>query len=373
MKVLALGLGVLLAGCAAFPRGAGLQREILAQQSVETPTGTAQSFEVAPVTRARLAQYASWPTLGEPGLGWLERSQGSKARLIQIGDTLEVQLWTTEDNGLMSAPGQKQVVIPPLRVMADGSIFLPYVGSLKVQGMSERLAREKIQEAYEAVSPSAQVQIGLLPGRQSSVSLVAGVGAPGAYPLEDRDMTVLEVIARGGGVSPALKNPQVRLQRGGKSYGISLERLLASPGLDTTVQGGDRIFLEEDRRYFMALGNAGREAQVPFPRDRVTALDALALMGGLADARADARAILILRRYPAKAVKPGGPPHERTIFTLDLTSADGLFSAGEFRVMSGDLVYVTESPLGATNMVIGIIGSVFGLANSASATAARLD
>ena len=57
-----------------------------------------------------------------------------------------------------------------------------------------------------------------------------------------------------------------------------------------------------------------------------------------------------------------GPRHERTIFTIDLTTADGLFSAGEFAIQPGDLIYVTESPLIGTRNALGLIGAIFGLA-----------
>ena len=46
----------------------------------------------------------------------------------------------------------------------------------------------------------------------------------------------------------------------------------------------------------------------------------------------------------------------------DLTTADGLFSAGEFRILSGDLVYATESPVTSASTVFGILGSALGLA-----------
>jgi polysaccharide export outer membrane protein len=53
-----------------------------------------------------------------------------------------------------------------------------------------------------------------------------------------------------------------------------------------------------------------------------------------------------------------GPPQERVVFTLDLTKADGLFSAGKFLLQSGDLVYVTESPLGTANTIVGFFGNL---------------
>ena len=87
----------------------------------------------------------------------------------------------------------------------------------------------------------------------------------------------------------------------------------------------------------------------------------------LNDTHADPKGILILRRYPETALRSdlSGPANTRMIFTIDLTSADGLFSAGEFLIRSGDLVYVTESPLTSVRTVFGLIGSVFGLVNAA--------
>ena len=57
-------------------------------------------------------------------------------------------------------------------------------------------------------------------------------------------------------------------------------------------------------------------------------------------------------------VGAGGPPQDRVVFTIDLTKADGLFSAGKFQIQSGDLVYVTESPLGTATTLVGIFANV---------------
>jgi len=51
---------------------------------------------------------------------------------------------------------------------------------------------------------------------------------------------------------------------------------------------------------------------------------------------------------------------------VDLTTADGLFSAGQFAVYPNDTVLVTESPIGNVRTVLSLIGSAFGLVNTAS-------
>ena len=48
------------------------------------------------------------------------------------------------------------------------------------------------------------------------------------------------------------------------------------------------------------------------------------------------------------------------IFTIDLTTADGLFSAGKFGVNPDDLVYVSESPLNTIDTISRILGNILG-------------
>jgi polysaccharide export outer membrane protein len=135
----------------------------------------------------------------------------------------------------------------------------------------------------------------------------------------------------------------------------------------SALRGGDKVYVESDERYFLALGAAGREAQLPFVQERTSAMDALAQIGGLNDVRADAQGILVLREYPSSALRSdgSGPPKPRMVFVIDLTSADGLFSAGEFMLQNKDIVMVAESPVTSTQTVLSMVGSVFGIVRSA--------
>jgi polysaccharide export outer membrane protein len=359
-----------LGGCS-LPRGAGFEREVLASSRSSTGEALPQDFAVEPVTHAALPVYDQWPQIGEPGLRWIAAQEEPANRIIRAGDTLQVVVWNTEDNPLLGAPGQRSVELGPITVSTGGSVFMPYIGDIRVAGMSPERAREAIEAEFMEVTPSAQVQLELQEGRMSQVSLVGGVAAPGPYPLVDQSYTVLSLIAAGGGVPTGLNNPQIRLIRDGELYGTSVDRLFSEPALDTTLRGGDKVIVEADERRFLSLGAAGSEAVHPFPRDRVTAIEALSIIGGLSDSRANPQGILILRDYPASAVRPAGsgsgaasgPSHERVVFTIDLTSADGLFSAGEFRVLSGDLVYATESPVTSASTVFDILGTTLGLAS----------
>lgn len=351
-----------LAGCADLPRGAALQSEILSTSgdSTESP-----DFGVVMVSRQAVGGIAAWPRVGPAALPWINRADQAATRRVAPGDTLTVTIWTNEENSLLTAGEQRFVTLPPVRVSSSGTVFLPYVGTVRVGDMAPETAREQIEARYLAVSPTAQVQVTQSEGRLNTVSLVSGVNSPGSYPLADSAMSVTGLIAQGGGVPPSMNNPQVRLQRGDTTYGIAMERLIADPTRDATLRGGDRVFVVADDRHFIALGASNTQALLPLKDEGTTALEALAQMGGLNNNRANPQGMLVLRHYPQNALRAdgGGPSHDRMIFTLDLTTADGLFSAGQFTIAPDDLVYVTESPVNNVRTVMGLIGSVFGLRN----------
>ncbi|TNF60600.1 MAG: polysaccharide export protein [Rhodobacteraceae bacterium] len=348
-----------LASCGAAPRGGPVEAEILA--AANDPQA---DFAVYPVTRAALPMIASWPATGPRALSWIGQGQGDLQQRIRPGDSISLRIWDSGDNSLLTAPEQRSADLADALVSPDGTVFVPYIGKVAVAGKTLDEARADMQRDLEAIVPSAQLQLTLRQGRGNSVDLVGGVARPGSYPLPDPGLSVMGLLAAGGGVSPALNNPQIRLVRGQAIHGTSIERLYANPALDTPLRGGDRIFVEEDRRSFLSLGAAGTEAIHPFPKETLTAIEALAIIGGVNDTRADPRGILVLRDYPQAAVGPSGPRLPQVVFTLDLTTADGLFAARHFAVQPGDLVMATESPVANLRTVFGLIGSAFGILQS---------
>lgn len=357
-----IALCLSVAACGSLPRGAPIQAEVT--RGANAPEA---DFAVYPVSKALLPSLSEWPTT-ERRFEWLPHSHGSNAQVIQPGDVLSIKIWDSAENSLLLSPGQRTADLPGIRVSGSGSIFVPYVGQVRVKDRTPDDARQFLQRQLEAIAPGAQVQLSMVEGRVNSVDVVSGVRAPGNVKLPDQNFSVLAAISASGGVNEGLGNPQVKLVRGHKTYRTSLKRLFEDAKNDTRLRGGDQLIVEADPRYFLTLGSSGSESQFSFNRDKVSALDALSIMGGVNDARADPKGILILREYPASALNAGtrGPRQQRVVFTIDLTSSDGLFSAGNFYINSGDLVLATESPLSSVNAIVGIIGSAFGLVNLAT-------
>ena len=362
MSLAALCLSVLLMSGCSLPRGAALSSEILREKQQENP-----SFQVVEVTRDNVNVIKEWPATGWKGsYRWINAQRGPQSPIIRSGDQLSLVIWDSQENSLLISSAAKQANLDNLAVSTQGEVFIPYLGAVQVQNMTPDAAREKIQAALEPIIPSAQVQLSLQAGLRNSVDLVGGVVRPGSYPLPNRNYTIISLLAKGGGILPNLRNPVVRLTRSSNSYEILVERLMSEPQLNTTLRGDDKVVVEEDQRFFTALGATGREELVYFEREHITAMEALSTIGGLSDGRANLKSVLVLRDYPAAALhkNAAGPNMQQVIFAFDLTTADGLFAARTFGINPQDTVFATEAVVTSARTVLGLIGSVVGVSNA---------
>lgn len=353
--VLALAAVLVLAGCA-VPRGAPTQPEVLRSAAAETA-----GVQVVAVDRAALGQLRDWPQ--PAGLGrtdWPGAAEQPAVRLIRAGDEVQITVWDSARDSLIVTETQRVVPMQAMTVSAAGRVFIPYVGEVQVAGLPPDAARAEVERRFREAVPDGQVQLAIAPGPANSVDVVTGVARPGRVPLPVTSPTILSVLSQAGGIAPGLRNPLVRLNRGGRAYAIPARRLFAEPQRDIVLRGGDRLMVEEDARSFAVLGASGRQEVVPFDRDEIHALDALSRAGGLNPGRANLQGLMVLRQYPERALRPtgAGPRLPWVVFTFDLSTAEGLFAARNFRIAPGDVVLATESPVPVLTQLIGLIRGV---------------
>jgi polysaccharide export outer membrane protein len=283
---------------------------------------------------------------------------------IQPGDTLSLQIWENVDDGLLTLGSGTAAELSEIQVDGSGFIFVPYAGRIKASGNSPEAIRRIITEKLEAQTPDPQVVVQRVAGDGATVSLIGGVSAQGVYPIERPTRTLTAMLAAAGGISLPSETAQVTLTRGAHSGTVWLQDLYANPRLDIALRAGDRILVEADERYFTALGSTLTQVRVPFDTQSVSAIEALANVGGLSPALADPTGIFVFRDEPEHVARKvlgrtdlNGP--QRFIYLLDLTSPNGVFLARDFDIRSEDTVYVTEAPYNQFNKVLNaIVGPV---------------
>gem|GEM_PF-241085 len=361
-RVLMLGLVLpaMMTACA-LPRGAALQREVLRGTDADE-----SNVQVIDITRETLPDVQAWPP-AHPELRhrWSTTGAVTTARIIRAGDRITLSVWDSQPDSLLTTVEQRNVNMQNIPVAASGRVFIPYVGEVRVAGMSAEQARREIQSLLESIVPDGQVQMIVSPGSRNTIDVVTGVVRPGRVELDEVSPTILSVIAETGGISSTVRNPLVRLNRAGEAYAIPASELFGNPRNDIPLRGGDRILVEEDSRSYIALGAAGREQVVYFEREEITTLDALSTIGGLTDSRADLQGVMVLRTYPDSLVSQTGnaPRKAQVIFTFDLTSADGLFAAQRFMIQPEDVVLASETATPMIGTVLGMFRAVNFLTN----------
>jgi polysaccharide export outer membrane protein len=288
---------------------------------------------------------------------------------ISPGDTLGLTIYENVDDGLLAGEGMNASVLDEVQVDGAGFIFIPYAGRIRAAGNSPERLRQIITEKLDAQTPDPQVVVRRLAGDGATVSIVGGVARQGVLPIERPTRTLSAALAAAGGIMVEPEIAQVTVIRGKESGKVWFQDLYGHPDLDIALRPGDRILVEEDTRAFTALGATGSQNRVPFTTQTLSAIEAIAQVGGLSSNLADPTGVFVFRNEPAEIAnsvlgRDDLAGDQRFAYVLDLTEPTGMFLARDFVIRDGDTVYVTEAPFVQWSKTLG---SLTGSVNTANA------
>ncbi len=296
----------------------------------------------------------------QPPLGFSEayKNAGKIASdTINPGDKLSLTIWENVDNALFET---RVTPLPEIQVDGSGFIFIPYAGRIRAAGNSPEALRNIITRKLQDQTPEPQVEVRRLAGNGSTVSVIGSVAAQGVYPIELPTRTLSAMISRAGGISIEPDIAQITVIRGAQSSKIWFQDMFKEPKYDIALRGGDRILVEQDTRTFTALGATNGQQQIQFRTHDLSAIEALAIVGGLRSTTADPTGVFVMRdELPEVANQVMGrndiTTPRRVVYVLDLTKTNGLFIARDFAIRDNDTIYVTEAPFTQWSKAIGAI------------------
>jgi polysaccharide export outer membrane protein len=354
--------------CALLPRSGPTRNELFAA-SVQNE---GDAF-VVEVNRRVNAVTAAIPALGFPSS--LIHASGAETEVVRPGDTLTLTIYENVTDGLLAGPDGNAALIESVQVDASGFIFIPYAGRIRAAGNTVEQVRETITRNLDEQTPDPQVIVRREVGDGATVSVSGAVNAQGIYPIQRPTRTLSGMLAAAGGVAVEPEIAQITVVRGGHSGTVWYEDIFRTDTADIALRSGDRIFVEQDNRSFIALGATGQQNIVEFQDRSISALEAIASVGGLNPRAADPAGVFVLRNEPADMANAVlgrsdlvGP--QRFVYVLDLTAPTGMFEARDFLIRDGDTVYVTSAPVtqwnNAVSALTGTLTSTAGLANQIS-------
>ena len=299
---------------------------------------------------------------------------------IRPGDTLGLTIYENVDDGLLAGTGVNSTTLEEVQVDGAGFIFVPYAGRIRAAGNTPEAIRRIITDKLDDQTPDPQVMVRRVAGDGATVSLTGAINGQGIYPIERPTRTLTSMLARAGGVSVEPEIARVKVIRGQHTGEVWFEDLYSDPRYDIALRGGDRVLVESDTRSFTALGATGTQTRVRFESRTLSAVEAIAQVGGLNSQTADPTGVFVFRNEPEEIVhqvlgRTDLIGTQRMVYVLDLTQPNGVFLARDFVVRDGDTVYVTEAPfvqwtktLAAVTGTLTSAGSVATTANSFNGT-----
>lgn len=352
---------VAVAACSLLPRSGPTRSELFAA-SVQRD-GDAFVVEVnARVTTAT----AVVPALGFPAA--LRNAGLSNTDVIRPGDTVALTIFENISDGLLASEGSAGV-LSEVQVDSDGFIFIPYAGRVRAAGNTPEGLREVLTQNLDEQTPDPQIIVNRSAGNGATVTVTGAVSAQGVYPIERPTRTLSAMLAAAGGVAITPEIAQVTVVRGRQQGTVWFQDLFRMPETDIALRNGDRILVEGDTRSFTALGATGNQTIVPFESQVISAIEAIASVGGLNPSLADPTGVFVLRNEPeaiAEAVlgRSDLTGAQRMIYVLDLTAPTGMFEARDFVIRDQDTVYVTAAPITQWNNAISALTGGLGAAST---------
>jgi polysaccharide export outer membrane protein len=379
-----LCLGLVLAGCQAIP-GSGPQMIGASRETTE-----ALPFDVLDLTPVSVTPYRPVVSIDRPSttsnLGAVGRPH------VAAGDILRVRIFERYDGSIFPTVRGSDADIPLQRVTDDGTITIPFIGTVQVAGLDLEQIEQRIANQRGSRAQNPQVIVEIVADRTNTVMISGEVRLPGRFSMLEGTRTVLDVINKAGGPTPSIAPAQLEVvvrRHDQIVHKAQYPDLLA--GGDLPVQRGDEIVVRSNVKIFTVLGalrgfeqgpsgssgspgtgsqgsqttQATQERQGPNNKEQqplksanieinkqgMTLLDALGAAGGLSDERADKKGVFLFR--------PGGPgasPAGRaTIFKLDMSQPVSIFVAQEFAIQPNDVLYVSNAPLYEYNRILSAL------------------
>lgn len=326
------------AGCGGFIPGSGPLKSDIVEGAGDEQRG----YALIEVTAATVSHYAP-RGLGNDGGGGAGATTQADVRLAP-GDTVKVLIGESAPNGVLAPLASGGTTFNNVMVDGRGFISLPYAGSVQVRGMSPAQVERTLRQRLSGQLIDPQIYVELVANRNHSVLVAGEVKQPARISLLEGPMTLLDAIARAGGLNgPAMQHDAV-VRGGGGVRRVAMARVYN--GGNFALRAGDVVTVVAANRKFNAMGavrTPGLQQMTSFDQNL---LDALNQVGGLNDVQANPTGVFLFRGHATRAYvdAQGRWRGGWAIFQFDMRQPETIFLAQGFGIQPNDTIFVTNAP-----------------------------
>jgi polysaccharide export outer membrane protein len=355
--ILSIATIAMLSSCTGMPRSGPDPRTVESQASVKVAAADKKAgidYALVDLNKAVLA-HAKEATVPSLSGGFGGGRGGPPNIVLGVGDVVQVSVFEAQSGGLFipadagARPGN-YITLPNQTIGRDGTLSVPYAGKISAANRPVDAVQLDIAQrlANRAIEP--QVVISTITNRSMDASVLGDVKNPKKVELSPAGERIIDVISEAGGLSSPGDETTVTLQRGGKSVTVAYNKLSDTPRENIYVQPGDTIFVNRDRRTFLAFGVTGQSGRFDFDDSNLSLGEALAKAGGLLDDKAEPQSILLYRVVERDFLRGLGVDTSHftgdkipVIFRANLRDPAAFFAVQKFPMQNKDIIYVSTA------------------------------
>ncbi|SDV48598.1 polysaccharide export outer membrane protein [Chitinasiproducens palmae] len=332
------------------------------------PDGTVVNF--IPLDTAVLA---TLPRYSAPPADTLAPNSGPYVYKVGRGDVLRITIWDhpeLNNPGIGSAPSTGTTAAdiavatgsndPLGRIVAsDGTIYFPFVGTVKVAGMSATQIRSLLTRRLSTYIRNPQLDVSISSYRSQRLYASGEVVHPGVATLGEVPITITDLISSAGGVTTNADLYRATLTRDGKQIPIDLYALLHYGDMrqNYELRADDRINIPDNRyNKVFVLGEVAKPTSIVIPKGDYSLAEALSDSGGLNQVTSNASQVYVVRRAEDGLTNA---------YILNAKAPTALALADQFELQPRDVVFVDPSGITRFARVITQVAPFLSGTNSA--------
>jgi polysaccharide export outer membrane protein len=346
-----LGLGI-VTGCQAINGDGPWMNDASSRSSDALP------FDVIDLTPTTVVAYRPPTSIDVPSAPISAPVVGRVA--VTPGDSLKVRIFEPYQGAIFPTIQSPGADLGVQRVMEDGTIDVPYVGTVAVAGLDLSRVEQRIAAQVKAngKAQDPQVIVEYAGDRNNTIMVSGDVRTPSRLSLLDGVRSIVDAVNRCGGLTQQLLAAQaeVVLRRSGQVI-LQAQYSDVLAGRDVPVQKGDEIVVRPNSRIYTVLGAVNKSGNYELTKPNLTLLEALGAVSGLSDERANKTGVFVFRMGDVQT----NPTARGRVFRLDLFQPVSIFVAQQFGIQPHDVVYVTNAPIYEYNKVLTAIYRTFSI------------
>ncbi len=279
--------------------------------------------------------------------------------VVGIGDILNITVW---DHPELTTPAgsYRSAAESGNQVHANGTIFYPYVGNLKVVGLTVSQIRDRLTSRLANYIVSPQVEVSVVSYRSQKAYITGEVKSPGQQFISNIPLTLLDAVNKAGGLSDTADWHNVTITSKGRDEVVSLEALIQRGDLtqNRLLKDGDIVHVpSNDTQKVFVVGEVTQPQFLTISKNGMTLMEAISASGGIDKLAADATGIFVIRSQRGETkftTLDDGQQIETvaSIYQLDVTNPTSYILGTDFFLKPYDVVYVTTAPVTRWNRVI---------------------